>query len=210
MPFRNRLHAALGDAPGQHGALLVKQASGYLMSPTTLTTTLLGIQARLYVSPLYIPRPMKVRGIACNVTVVGGAGAVLRVGLYRDNGDGSAEKLLFDFGEPPFNGLLDTSLIGLRTAVFAAADRPGLRPGLYWIASSPQGAPAPQATVTAIDGTIMIAPTSWMTPTDTTFVGYRKEGADTTTGALPDRTGNPFFFGSQGPIPRVGLEITSP
>jgi len=209
MGFKSKLHKGLPDAPGQHGALLVK-SSGYLMTPATiLTGTRLGIQGRLYVSPLYVPKAAKIRSVSCNVTVVGTAGAVLRVGLYADNGNGSAEKLLFDFGEPPFNSLIDTTLIGFNPSVIAALNRPTIGPGLYWIASAPQGAPATQATFSAVDGIITIAPTSWMTPVDTTFVGYRKEGADDTTGALPDRTGNPFSFGSQGSIPRVALETSA-
>jgi hypothetical protein len=205
MGFKSKLHKGLPDAPGQHGASLYK-SGGCLMTPATiLTGTRLGIQARLTVSPLYVPIRGKISGICCHVTNVGTAGAVLRVGLYADNGNGSAEKLLFDFGEPPFSTLIDTTNIGFQAFNLPAAVRPTIPAGLYWIAVCPQGAPATQATFTALDGIIPIAPTGWMLPTDSSFVGYRKEGADDTTGALPDRTGNPFFFGTGGSIPRIGI-----
>ena len=195
-------HAALADSPGQHGASLfrVGPSDGSLMVPTTTTGTLALTNGRLYLTPAYLPRRVQADDIAVQVNVAAAAGGVLRVGLYADNGNAAPE------GDPLHDfGTIDLTGVGFRSA--PAGTFPILGPALVWIASAAQGSPATQATLVAATGVIMMAPTSWMLPADSSYVGVRKS-ADDTLGALPTLSPAPSF-GLQS-APRVAILCGAP
>lgn len=149
------LHGKLHDLQGSLGS------HGFGVGPDTAfgpamdcaTATLLGVQARLYMLPIYLPRTCDIFGLACSVTVVGTAGAIARLGIYR--GDMTPTPFSGFLGLPDGAPLLDvtvtTTALGFRNA-FAPGNSLVLSEGVYYLALAPQGAPATQATFRASSG----------------------------------------------------------
>jgi len=75
-----------------------------------------GINANVYLHPIYFPAPMTISRMTCNINVAGGVGTFLRLGLYADNGGtpvGGA--LLYDSGN------IDANVTGPINALIAPA-----------------------------------------------------------------------------------------
>lgn len=70
-----------------------ERATWGIPSVTTLSTTL----NRMYATAIYVPKGAGIDRVAIEVTTVGGAGSVIRMGLYA-NGTNGVGGLLFDAG----------------------------------------------------------------------------------------------------------------
>lgn len=113
------------------------------------TGTVLMVDQRTYLSPIFLQRAADVSngasGIGCNITIVGTAGSVIRMGLYKPtNFNLNPDLLMYDLGTVSGTGL------GLKQAAFPADTI--LPKGLYWVCLVAQGAPATAPTVSAIIG----------------------------------------------------------
>jgi hypothetical protein len=181
-----KLHGKLTDLQGSQG----RHASGITLNglighPVDVrTSTVLVLNGRLYLMPVYIPRPVRFASLRCRVTVVGTAGAVARMGIYQGaSADplpsgtllGAPHRLVLDAGT------VTTDVLNIRSVAASGT----LPEGLFWFGIVGQGAPATQATLSGPAATPpnpLIAQTADLAPLSGAFL-------DGVTGALPDNIG---------------------
>ncbi len=87
---------------------------------------------QLLVQPFLAARNITVDRIAVQITIAGGAGTLVRLGIYRDNGAGYPGVLLLDAGSVPADGATGNKTITISQA---------LTKGLYWTALISDGTP---------------------------------------------------------------------
>jgi hypothetical protein len=121
---------------------------------------------------LRVSNTINIDRIAANVATAGSAGAVIRLGIYRLNDNGSGFTLIVDAGTS------DAATTGLKDIVISET----LTPGAYFVGAASQGdaltAPV-MRTKGSIDGVVQ---TNAAANHITTINGYRFFGV---TGALP-------------------------
>lgn len=98
----------------------------------------------LSLAPLAFPRAVSVVELALEVTVAGGAGAIVRPCLYSDDGTGFPGSLLVD------SGGLGATTAGVKT--YTLPSPLALPAGVYWMGSVTQGGASPGPTVRANAG----------------------------------------------------------
>lgn len=104
-------------------------------------TSLIPAEAVLYVVPFVIGRAAILDRIGTEVTVVGTAGAVVRLGIYHDSGQGYPGSLLLDAG----------TIDGTSATSQAITIAQAIKPGLWWMAGAVQGAAGTRPTVRVIN-----------------------------------------------------------
>lgn len=134
----------------------------------------------LRVCPWYLPNPVTIIRMGCEVTVIGGVGSLFRIGIYADNGNLQPGTLLLDAGT------VVTDVVGVPEVTTSLA----LQPGLYWIGGALQNA-ASQPTVVTNSVSSFYPPTTTF-PVGAATVGWVHNG--TVSGALPG-TFTPNFVG---------------
>lgn len=145
--------------------------SGLYYSPNFLRGlgTALLAQGELRAALIGVQSTVTINSIACEVTTIGSAGAVIRLGIYRVGTDGFPTTLVIDAGT------VDAATTGVKTITISQV----LTAGNYCLAACVQGAPA-----TAPAVRICSLASSMPQPTGTTyhrscFTQY------SVTGALP-------------------------
>jgi hypothetical protein len=98
-------------------------------SPTVTTDNTLGWNT-LRVMPVIIPNRVTLSTLGLEVTAAGAAGAVLRIGIYADNGSNFPGALIADAGT------IDGTVVGVSEKTGLAVK---LKPGLYWAGAVVQG-----------------------------------------------------------------------
>lgn len=128
----------------------------------------------LRIHPVLLRRPVTIDRLSIAVTVVGSAGAVLRLGIYRNRGDAYPGDLLVDAGTVSGTAVANPTVTVAQT----------LTAGLWWFAVCSQGAATTQPTVATGAAPIPPVPLSTGTtaPGSTTFAGFIQNGV---SGALP-------------------------
>lgn len=128
--------------------------------------------------PIYVPSRITIDRIGCEVTVVGQAGSVVRLGIYTDAGGF------------PGTPLLDTTVAGDAVATPEATVSLTLSAGWYWAASVTQSAATTQPTLrtatTLTPGYPLLATTA-AGVVNNGYIGMTN-GAAVTSGALPSWT----------------------
>lgn len=109
---------------------LVAKSSNYLTIPHATRTTLATTQSRLYLMPLWLPRPLTTTKIGAEVTT-GAGSTTCRLGVYRaDVATGVPTTLLAEAGST-----IDGNSATVQEVDFAQT----LTTGLWWLAIVPQG-----------------------------------------------------------------------
>jgi hypothetical protein len=111
------------------------------VSGTVTTNAALG-NGTLRVAAFYVPNTVTVTKIGAEVTVVGNAASVLRLGIYADDGTGYPKDLVLDAG----------TIAGDAVAVAEITVSQVLTPGTYWVGAVPQNAATTQPTVRSVGG----------------------------------------------------------
>lgn len=161
---------------------LVPWVSGdFIVNPTGAFNTSLLTQAAMTLVPLIVPAFVAISSVSIDITVVGSAGSVVRLGLY-DSAPVTFKpnNLVIDFGT-----VIGT---GLNVVTKTPATPLQLPPGLYWQAVVGQGAPVTQPTLRAsLDSTPLVRPVALpASGANANFVAYNVTGV---TGALPTPAG---------------------
>jgi hypothetical protein len=158
-----------GNMTGEYATI------GQIYNNRTLT------EARLYAMPHWIPRRVTIDRLAVRVGVAGGAGSVVRLGVYADS-SGFPDALLVDAGT------VASDSTGIKEATLSPLT---IGPGRVWFSCVQQGG----ASACTLFGT-NVYPGNWRgtsgTSMDAPFVATFRASV---TGALPDpfdstRTGN--------------------
>lgn len=191
----NFADAGVGTIRFMPGVAQMPSLGRYVVQPSGVRSTLLLVQNTEYVTPILIGEGGTVLRIGAEVTIVGAAGGVIRLGL-RSNLNNFPGPVI---GEATIAG--DSAVVAEATVSWAL---PG--PGIYWLSATGQHAtPASvQPTVRAIAGNF--SPVSWTTLSSamsaTPLAGYIS--AATTTGALP---GTFTIAGRTGAPPLMALRF---
>jgi hypothetical protein len=186
MGFRVKLHKTLPDVAGSAGRHAFGiTLNGLIGHPVDVrTASVLVLDGRLYLMPIYVPRPVRLSSLRCRVAVVGTAGAVARMGIY----EGAARDPL-PFGTllgAPHRLILDAGTVTTNVANIRSVAVTGTLPeGLVWLGIVGQGAPATQATLNGPAGTPP-NPLIAQTPDLAALSGAFLDGV---SGALPDNIG---------------------
>jgi hypothetical protein len=147
----------------------------------TVPGSLLAPEAVMHLIPILPGRNITINQLAINVTVAGGVGSLVRMGIYNDAND-QPSTLLVDAG------VMATDTVGLKTIPVSVSLVGGIR---YWLCSTQQGLASPTATYTSFTQA-----TGTVTTTDPTggFNGALKLGI---SGALPNPVTGLGVLGSQ-------------
>jgi hypothetical protein len=154
-------------------------ATGLWYSPMgALAPTLVMVENKLYAIPIEFPRAVTIAAIGVEITVVGAASSVIRLGIYDDEA-GVPTSLLVDAGT--INGtVLFSSTPGQVTGLSTVCG-----PGRVWLAAVSQAQASTQPTVKAIGMGLVLVPKSIQPGgAGQTNTGYVANGT-TTTAALP-------------------------
>lgn len=136
--------------------------------------------------PLWVPRSLSVDRIGIEVvTTPGSVGALIRLGIYSDDGNGFPGAVLLDAGT------VDPTSTGVKELTINQA----LTPGLYWLTAVVQGAPVTTPVMrTTTSGQLQVGGESGTT-ISATNAAYQKTGV---TGALP-AWGSTVLLGASAP-----------
>lgn len=144
------------------------------------------------VHPFTAREQITIDRIGAEVTVAGSAGAVLRLGIYNDNGNGYPNKLVLDAGT------IDATIVGPQEITINTV----LPAGLYWIGAAVQGNPTTVPTLRSNGvGSQLVGATSLSAAVSSATVGY--------SNAFTGELGAVFAAGSNagGASPRVVIRI---
>jgi hypothetical protein len=161
-----------GSAPaaGQYLAPYMRAGLYYATAGTTTTTS--PPNQSLRVTPLYVPRALTLDRIGLDVTTAGQAGAVIRLGIYADDG-GYPGALVLDAG----------TIAGDAVATPEITIAQALAIGVYWLGACVQNAATTQPTVRALAGGQLVFPASTGTAAaNTSGAGFQQTNV---AGALP-------------------------
>lgn len=190
--------AAERSAAIQTGRGLVRgSVSGYYYTPlaaggVAATTRTNGV---MYAIPIYFNRPLVLDRIGVDVTIAGGAGSLIRLGIYNSSATnaGAPGTLLLDAGTVDSTG---TGLLEITISQAVSA-------GTYWLIAVPQGTPTPEPTIRCSGGDMLGVgfSTGTIVTTGTATTGFTYSGV---TGALP----TPYVVGgTTGSAPRVVVRV---
>jgi hypothetical protein len=152
--------------------------------------------AQLRLTPYYVASPLTIAAIGMSVTGAGGAGSVVRIGIYSDNGAGYPGALFSDCG----------TIDGTSATVQEIDVNPdlSLARGLYWFGAVAQVGTLPtvRCGAAAVPPSIIL-PLTWGTvaPATSDMVGGYQQAS--VTGALPatfTTTPSPQYPGN---LPRI-------
>lgn len=144
----------------------------WLSTPGSLSASDLDNNS-MHLLPIFVPRPCAMDGLACEVTIAGGAGCAIRLGLYAAGNDGFPDELLVDAGT------VDGTTVARKVVSFASVDLPQ---GLYYVAAVSQGNPATPPRVRANNTTPYVVPHTADDAVSFSITGFR---AANVVGALP-------------------------
>lgn len=122
------------------GAIGSTYKSGMWTVSPNAASTAAPVNGQLTACPIYLPRSGSITDLAVEVvTTPGGAGALVRIGVYADDGTGYPGTLLVDAGT------VDCTTTGVKTITLGAAL--SLPAGRFWLAAAVQGNPTPSPTM---------------------------------------------------------------
>lgn len=153
-------------------------AATYVRYPigTTAIGTLTMTANRSYATGVYVPYGASIDRVAVEVTTAGGAGSVIRFGLYADS-NGAPGALISD------DGTVDSATTGFKEDTVAYTS---LTAGLYWIVTSAQVGTAPTVrTVSAPLETVAPYRSTTLSNTPDSWCVY----GSNITGAMPSSYG---------------------
>lgn len=181
-------------AGGLHRHVFV---SGWYHFPAGNTATINATLNRQYYIPFPVYQACTVTAIACSVTTLGAAGAVVRLGIYNSDANGLPGTLLIDGGTVASTGT------GAKEVTISQA----LTPGIYWLAVVPQVVTCSLTALVGVNAYGALGSPSNQAATP--IGGYFEAGI---TGALANRAASDATLGGnfQSNVPRVGLKVTVP
>lgn len=112
------------------------RAGTYHVPPQTAATASFG-NGNARAVPIWLPRAVTLDRIGLEVTTAGATGALYRLGIFDDDGNGLPSTVRLDAGT------VDAATTGAKELTISHL----LGPGLFWLAGAQQGAPATNATV---------------------------------------------------------------
>jgi hypothetical protein len=149
----------------------------YYYLPTCSTSTAVLSGDVLRAVPFYVPNRVTISSLACEVTVAGDAGCVVRMGIYGDDGTLRPSNLIVDAGTVTGDSVAVKEITGLSATI---------GPGVYWAAAVAQSVSATGPTVRAVSTTVGVVTgvdAGGTLPTGGIFAwGHSMSGV---TGALP-------------------------
>lgn len=172
------------------------------MPPCSLTSAFAYANGTALAVPILVPRAGIVTGLACQVTVVGTAGSVIRLGIYGADGQGKIT------GPPIFDDGGATILGTSATVQSHTGLNIGIGLGMYWLVAVPQGAPAtnPTLTIGVQPSYQNSAPTLFGTLSlSSNFCVYSATGV---TGALPNASAFSIAGSGTANPPIVAMQLT--
>lgn len=185
-----------GDTSFNNGTRRVAEpvpvAGSYVIPRNTVmgTTALTNSLFRCY--PVIINKNITIDRLGAEITTVGEAGSLLRLGIYRDDGNSRPSALVIDAGTI----LGDSATLQEKTITPTL-----LEAGTYWFGAAPQAAPTTPPTIRTITGdpVILVGKTSIPTAGES-FGGL----SFTAVGALVT---TPALLGPVGSVPRLFFRL---
>lgn len=173
----------------------VYRGKGLFYGPEGVPTTGTPSAGQLTLAPMNIDRVCLLQALVAEVTTVGSAGAVVRLGVYKDDGSG-----LFPGALVVDAGTIDATVLGNSTITLGTAIP--LPPGRYWVGGASQGAPstAPIMRTVGTSGAVLMPSTTASASNIPT--GAAQNGV---TGALPSAYTTTLGFTSA--VTRVALKL---
>lgn len=164
----------------------------YYFAPAGAHTTSASLgNGSLRLSPFFVPNPVTLSRIGGEITVVGDAASVLRLGIYNDDGTGRPGNLVLDAG----------TISGNSATVQEITISQPLNAGWYWFGGAVQGVTTTQPTVRTLNVIQSIDVGTVIPASGMSMINFLMSGV---TGALPSVTSG---LGTGGGGPRVFLKV---
>lgn len=172
----------------------LKTGHYYVTTTANATSTSALSSGRLHLAQWYVPKACTIDRLGAEITTVGTAGSVFRIGIYKDTGDGMPGDLLLDAGT------IDGTSQTVQTVTVSQA----LNRGVYWF-----GGAAQVADCTVCSTPIAYSGFAWSyltsAPTAAQKVGgYYQTGV---TGALPATYTTTPTIASVNAQPRIFFRV---
>lgn len=171
------------------------ESGDYIDADSATIATVTPTVNTLRVAPIVVPSTLTIDRIGLEITVAGGAGSVVRLGLYKDSTvhPGFPGALSFEAGST-----IDGTSVSYQEVTISKT----LVAGLYWLAAVAQVGTAP--TVRSTQSYSM--PQHFKAGTDVSNAGWFTSGV---TGAMPDPWPDaaPTSAKLLGNVPRVVLRV---
>jgi hypothetical protein len=130
--------------PGTYAPARFKLRSGYWYVPQ-VHSVVTGIRAEgaFEAAAFDVDASATLDRIACDITVAGSSGAVVRLGIYDTDANGTPGALVLDAG----------TVNGASTGILTIATSQAVAPGRYWLGAVSQGAAGTRPTLRVASGT---------------------------------------------------------
>ncbi len=120
------------------GQVICTQPGAFSFLGTKATTSITQGNGTTRAAAIWVPEPVIIDRIGCEVTIAGEAGSKIRLGIWADGGQSCIPATL----------ILDAGTInGDSATVQEITISQALAPGVYWLSSTVQSAPTTQPTV---------------------------------------------------------------
>lgn len=171
------------------GAIVPQLPVGLALEASGTINTADISEAVFRASPVFVPMRATFDRISCEVVTLGTAGAVVRLGIYRDTGSGLPGALVLDAG----------TIDGTQQQVHHKVINQALDPGWYWIGGATQGGALTRPVMRCIVGAFAL--------TGVTLgfgsTNFQRTANFAATGGLPDPSGATTAL--TGNAPRIAI-----
>lgn len=190
--FKVQLHSGLPDTASSAAHPVNRGYIGeyvYTFGPAAADHQL--TEDRMYLTPLFFPEQRWIDRIGTYLQIVGNAGSVIRLGLYREErvwDELWPERLILDAGTVA----VDAVAPGPKIIVLPKL---AIGPGVTWLAAVAQACPVTAPTCTSIGGPSPFLTSIGVSPASSLGTGLKLDGVN---GALPDFLASVFGLQNSG------------
>ena len=161
---------------------------------------------RMYGHPVVIMRDCAIKAIACNVTTAGGAGSVVRLGIYKElDRDTESSQNRMMATRVLDAGTVDSSTTGIKTITIEPVV--SLTAGVHWLVAVAQVNTDQRPTLRAVTGFNPSIPAGGFNATSSTGAVGLTGNTNTVSGALPASNTNVQLYILAPTVPLVAVQF---
>jgi len=189
------LMANSGEATGlKWSNIPAAYVTGQYIRPLIGTVLTFALTAnRMFLGPIQVFKTVTIDQLACNISVVGGAGSVIRMGIY--SGDNQPTTLVVDGGTVAASSGAGTKSVSISET---------LQTGMYWVAYANQVGTSPTTSYCAWAATSSIGLNNFLSNDSVAGAGNSSWYQDSVTGAFPSTIGT---LVADGQPPIVAMRV---
>lgn len=151
---------------------------------------------RQFFTPFHVQKATAFNQIMVNCTVIGNSTAVVRLGIYNDNGSGTPGTLVVDGGTVAVDATTGQKTVTINQTLA----------GFYWLSSCVQSASVTPPTLTRNENSLQLL-MQWVVGSTSAALGGTVPIKDSVSGAFADPAGTTTATGGLS-VPSIWLRVT--